>query len=138
MLQNLPSTDPINTAAKATENTQMLDGSESADDVTDSDGGADEANDSDEDVEADLVQMKTLRSTTSAHDDWLHRGPYLHDIAFHTYAEYIYRVRLPRRAPAEEQVFRFVSHYPLFRSCGQRIKTQSRIPVLDALIFVHP
>ena len=56
-------------------------------------------------VDADLIQMKTLRATTSTHDDWLHRGPYLHGIAFHTYAEYIDRVRLPRHAPAEEQIF---------------------------------
>ena len=48
-------------------------------------------------VDADKLQMKTLRSTTSAHDDWLHRGPYLHDMAFHTYVEYCDRVRLPEK-----------------------------------------
>ena len=89
-------------------------------------------------VDADLIQMKTLRSTTSTHDDWLHRGPYLHDIAFHTYAEYIDPVRLPRHAPAEEQIFRFEPHYALARSYGQRINTPARIPVLEALRFVPP
>ena len=138
VLQNLPSTDPINTAAKATENTQMLDGSESADDVTDSDGGADEANDSDEDVEADLVQMKTLRSTTSAHDDWLHRGPFLHDMPFHTYCEYIDRVRLPRKAPPDIRQFLFEPHYALSRTYCQQPTTPARVPVLEALKFPPP
>ena len=87
-------------------------------------------------VDAYLIQMKTLRSTTSIHDDWLHRGPYLHDIAFHTYAEYIDRVRLPRHAPAEEQIFRFEPHYALAQSYGQRISTPARIPVHEALKFV--
>eukprot|EP00973_Karenia_brevis_P065482 9098396-Karenia_brevis.AAC.1 len=27
--------------------------------------------------------MKSLRTTTSVHDDWLHRGPYLHDMPWH-------------------------------------------------------
>ena len=53
-------------------------------------------------VDADIVQMKTLRTTTSTHDDWLHRGNYLHDIAFHTYVEYVDRVRLPRHAPVQK------------------------------------
>ena len=89
-------------------------------------------------VDADLIHMKTLRSTTSTHDDWLHRGPYLHDIAFHTYAEYIDRVRLTRHAPAEEQIFRFEPHYALARSYGQRIQTPARTPELEALMFVPP
>ena len=54
-----------------------------------------EAENAEKELDADLIQMKTLRATTSTHDDWLHRGPYLHDIAFHTYAEYIDHVRLP-------------------------------------------
>ena len=69
-------------------------------------------------VDADKLQMKTLRPTTSAHDDWLHRGPYLHDMAFHTYVEYCDRVRLPRKAPADEQLFVFEPHYALSKSYG--------------------
>mgnify|MGYP003324485308 CR=1 FL=1 len=88
-------------------------------------------------MDADIIQMKTLRSTTSTHDDWLHRGPYLHDNAFHTYAEYIDRVRLPRHAPAEEQIFRFEPHYALARSYGQRLRTPARFPVLEALRFSY-
>ena len=89
-------------------------------------------------ADADLIEMKTLRSTTSTHDDWLHRGPYLHDIAFHTYVEYIDRVRLPRQAPAEQQIFRFEPHYAMSQSYCQRIRTPARLPVLEALKFQPP
>ena len=89
-------------------------------------------------LDADLVQMKTLRTTTSPRNDWLHRGSYLHDLSYHTYTEYIDRVRLPQQAPLEEQIFRFESHYVLSRSYGQRIKTPARTPVLEALKFVPP
>ena len=89
-------------------------------------------------LKADLIEMKTLRTTTSAHDDWLHRGSYLHDLSYHTYTEYIDRMRLPQQAPLEEQIFRFESHYVLFRSYGQRIKTPARTPVMEALKFVPP
>ncbi|MCS5671000.1 MAG: hypothetical protein NZ577_03990 [Vicinamibacterales bacterium] len=89
-------------------------------------------------VDADIIQMKTLRATTSTHDDWLHRGPYLHDIAFHTYVEYVDRVRMPRSAPIEQQIFRFEPHYALALSYGQQIRTPARIPVLEALKFVPP
>ena len=82
--------------------------------------------------------MKTLRATTSAHDDWLRRGLYLHDIAFHTYTEYVDRVRLPRRALADTQLFPFEPHYALSRSYGQRIRTPACIPALEALKFVPP
>ena len=45
------------------------------------------------DDDAASVSMKTLRQTTSPHDDWLYRGPYMHSLPFHTYAEYVDRVR---------------------------------------------
>ena len=98
----------------------------------------DDADETEKMVDADIIQMKTLRCTTSAHDDWLHRGPYLNDIPFHTYVEYFDRVRLPRRAPTEQQIFRFEAHYALSQSYGQRIRTPARIPVLEALKFVPP
>ena len=89
-------------------------------------------------IDADLIEMKTLRSTTSTHDDWLHRGPYLHEIPFHTYVEYVDRVRLPRNAPADKQIFRFEPHYALSQSYGQQITTPARIPILEALKFTPP
>ena len=99
---------------------------------------SDAAADVEGDQDAVISHMKTLRSTTSTHDDWLHRGPYLHDLPFHTYAEYVDRVRLPRQPPPEGQVFCFEPHYVLSRSYCQRIRTPARIPVLEALRFVPP
>lgn len=79
-------------------------------------GEGSNAGDDDRNLDADLIQMKTLRSTTSTHDDWLHRGPYLHDIPFHTYAEYIDLVRIPRKPPPGRQLFHFEPHYALSHS----------------------
>ena len=67
-------------------------------------------------LDADLIQMKMLRSTTSTHDDWLHRGPDLNDMPFHTYTKYIDRVRRTRKAPRYHQLFEFETHYALSRS----------------------
>ena len=89
-------------------------------------------------LDEDLIQMKTLRSTTSTHDDWLHRGPYLHDLPFHTYTEYVDRVRRPREPPPSQQLFEFEAHYALSRSYCQTITTPARVPVLEALKFVAP
>ena len=82
--------------------------------------------------------MKTLRETTSTHDDWLHRGPYLHDLPFHTYTEYVDRVRIPGQCPSDTQLFRFESHYALSGSYCQMIHTPVRIPMLEALRFMPP
>ena len=71
-----------------------------------------EADDKEEN-DAMLVQMRTLRQTTSTHDDWLHRGPYLRDLPFHTYAEYVDRVRVSRNSSHEQQLFKFQPHYVL-------------------------
>jgi hypothetical protein len=95
-------------------------------------------NDGVDDLDADIIQMKTLRSTTSTHDDWLHRGPYLNDLPFHTYAEYIDRVRRPRQPPADHQIFEFEPHYALARFYCQQIRTPARTPVLEALKFAAP
>ena len=97
-----------------------------------------EAEDAEKEMDADLIRMKTLRTPSSTHDDWLHSGSYLREIAFHTYAEYIDRARLPRHAPAEEQIFHFEPHYALSRSYCQRTRTAARIPVLEALNCVPP
>ena len=98
----------------------------------------DDPDDGPSDVDADLLEMKTLRTTTSTNDDWLHRGPYLYDLPLHTYAEYIDRIRRPRVPPPEGRVFLFEPHYALARTYCQRIKTPARIPVLEALKFAPP
>ena len=99
-----------------------------------SDGSDDQENK----AEADFVRMKTLRETTSTHADWLHRGPYLYDLPFHTYAEYVDRVRIHGQCPSDTQLFRFEPHYALSGSYCQMIHTPARIPVLEALRFLPP
>ena len=42
----------------------------------------------------DDLEISALEATTSAHDDWLHRGPFLFDMDFHTYIRFT--VRRPR------------------------------------------
>ncbi len=102
------------------------------------DDSGDDSEDPKSKANADLVQMKTLRETTSTHDDWLHRGPYLHDLPFHTYTEYVDRVRMPRQCPSDTQLFQFEPHYALSGSYCQVIRTPARIPVLEALRFMPP
>ena len=45
---------------------------------------------------AEAPKTKGLADTTSAHDDWLRRGPFLYDFDFHTYVRYVRRVPRPR------------------------------------------
>ena len=63
---------------------------------------ADTASGSREDVEAleETFDITALEATTSAHDDWLHRGPFLFDMDFHTYMRFT--IRKPR--PKEHKV----------------------------------
>ena len=124
VLQNLPTTEVSQDLPASHDNGEEEDPSAS--------------NDVESNVDADLMQMKTLRNTTSTHDDWLHRGPYLHDIAFHTYAEYVDRVRIPRKPSPGCQLFQFEPHYVLSRTYCQQITTPARLPVLEALKFVPP
>ena len=57
---------------------------------------------------------------------------------FHTYAEYIDRVRKPRKTPRDQQLFEYEAHYALSRSYCQQIRTPARTPVLEALKFAAP
>ena len=63
-------------------------------------------------------RTKGLLHTASAHDDWLHRGPFLYDFDLHTYVRYVHRVPRPRKPRNEETqrrmpLFLFDSHYVL-------------------------
>ena len=51
-----------------------------------------------EDAEAfeESLDITALEATTSAHDDWLHRGPFLFDMDFHTYMRFTIRKPVPR------------------------------------------
>ena len=73
-----------------------------------------------EDVEENL-DIAAFAATTSAHDDWLHRGPYLFDMDFYTFMRFT--VRKPRAKDQKvsdvdraEHCFLFDSHYALAAS----------------------
>ena len=91
------------------------------------------------DLEEDL-DISALEATTSAHDDWLHRGPFLFDMDFHTYMRFTVR----RLRPKEQKVcdvdraqhcFFFDEHYALSTSHWQQLITDghSKLVVMEAL-----
>ena len=58
----------------------------------------------DHDIEAEVeendLDISGLEATTGAHDDWLHRGPFLFDMDLHTYQRFV--MRRPR--PKDQQI----------------------------------
>ena len=66
------------------------------------------------------LDITALEATTSAHDDWLHRGPFLFDMDFHTYMRFTIRKPIPKEIKVSQacsggfiaQVF-----YPRARKC---------------------
>ncbi len=72
----------------------------------------------------DTMDITTLSNTTSAHDDWLHRGPFLPDLDLHTYVAHVLRSPRPVKARVDdiqrvEHVFAFDDHYELGKSRWQ-------------------
>ena len=72
---------------------------------------------------------KGLLHTTSANDDWLHRGTSLYDFDFHTYVRHAHRVPRPRKPRNEERqrrmpLFLFDSHYVLAQQYVQELDVQ--------------
>ena len=69
-----------------------------ADDAVQLDEQTDSAARPEEDAETleDNLDISALEATTSAHDDWLHRGPFLFDMDFHTYMRFTDRKPRPK------------------------------------------
>ena len=62
---------------------------------------------SEEDVaEDEAYQVAALESTTSAHDDWLHRGPHLFALDWHTYMRFTVRKPRPKKIGVRDLVAR--------------------------------
>ena len=85
----------------------------------------------------DTIEITTLTNTTSVHDDWLHRGPFLADLDLHTYVTYVLRSPRPVKARLAdtqrvEHVFAFDDHYELAKSHWQQLKTQGQNDTTDA------
>ena len=80
--------------------------------------GEEEKADEDEDDQDGDEQCKLepaeIHTTTSRHDDWLHRGPLLADLPWLVYMMRVRRVRKPTQADADySQLFFFDEHYPM-------------------------
>ena len=60
--------------------------------------------DREEEHAAEAPKTKGLADTTSAHDDWLRRGPFLYDFDFHTYVKCVRRVPRPRNIRNEGDI----------------------------------
>lgn len=89
---------------------------------------------------AEAPKTKGLADTTSAHDDWLRRGPFLYDFDFHTYVRCVRRVPRPRNICNEGghrrvPLFLFDSHYVLAQQYVQELDVQGQceVVVLEAL-----
>ena len=85
----------------------------------------------------DDVSITQLRQTTSIHDDWLHRGPYLFDMCFYVYCEYVQRERKSGLV-TKQPVFLFEPHYELGKTYVQLISWPARLPVMEALKCPSP
>ena len=70
-----------------------------------------------------------LRTTTSLHDDWLHRGEFLPSMSFIVCASRVHRVRKPVKVNADspEIYFPFQPHYALLRLYCQQIRNRVRV-----------
>jgi hypothetical protein len=95
-----------------------------------------------ESKEEDL-DISALDATTSAHDDWLHRGPLLFDMDFHTYQRFTVRKPRPKElricdADRVEHVFLFDSHYAFAASHWQQLVTEglSKLVVMEAFTYM--
>ena len=95
---------------------------------------------SDEEPAEETIKVTALTQTTSAHDDWLHRGPFLFDLDFYTYVEYVHREPRAMRTQTtdmerQQEIFLFDTHYALANSYVQALDTQGqcKVVVLEAL-----
>ena len=93
------------------------------------------------------VSVHAFSKTTSLHDDWLHRGPYLYEMDLHNYVRCIQREERPRSEKAGSvidrgtHVFLFDKHYVLARSHWQTLGHSSckrTLVVLEALKCAPP
>ena len=60
----------------------------------------------DEVAEEEAYDVSALQSTTSAHDDWLHRGPHLFALDWHTYMRFTVRKPRPKKIGVQDLVAR--------------------------------
>ena len=86
------------------------------------------------------LNITALEATTSAHDDWLHRGTFLWHMDFHTYIHFTLRKPRPKvhkvsDVDRTEHCFLFDAHYALAASHWQQLITEghAKLVVMEAL-----
>ena len=86
------------------------------------------------------LDITALEATTSAHDDWLHRGSFLFNMDFYTYMRFTIRKPRPKEhkvsdADRAEHCFLFDAHYALANSHWQQLVTEghAKLVVMEAL-----
>ena len=87
-----------------------------------------------------ILSTKALAQTTSSHDDWLHRGPFLYELDFYTYVRHVHRAPKAKKSRIEESerkayLVLFDAHYALADSFVQELDLQGqcRVVALEAL-----
>ena len=103
------------------------------DDETDND-------DNDEDNAEDAtLQAAECMVTSTRHDDWLHRGPFLADLPWQAYMMRVQRIRKPTVANADHaQLFFFDKHYTLSTLYCQEIQYSGRVAIPRVVGSVCP
>ena len=117
----------------STSHIEDIDTSEAETGSNDSEGNDDGMDDPDADAEECEVQATECRTTSSRHDDWLHRGPFLADLPWHAYMMRVRRTRKPSEPGAEYSEYLFFDrHYILSVLYCQQIRysTTAAIPRL--------
>ena len=88
----------------------------------------DASEDSSKDDLPAVVLPRSLRVTTSRHDDWLHRGPFLQGLSLQLYVAYIDRVPKPRQSSQPSAYFFFEPHYCIATQYVQCLRNRPVIP----------
>ena len=104
-------------------------------------GAEDEERDEQEEGEDDqcTLQAAECRVTSSRHDDWLHRGPYLADLPWQIYMMRVQRVRKPRHPSASYvELFFFDAHYALSTLYCQQVEYSGACAVPRTIGSVCP
>ena len=76
------------------------------------------------------MQPAECRVTSTGHDDWLHRGPFLADFPWEAHMMRVRRVRKPVRASADyTELLFFDAHYALSALCCQQLGYANRVAI---------
>ena len=131
--------EAANSAAAAVDSMEVADGVPAAEanstdalriggESDDSEDDKESLDDSDEDdmnrnADQYILQAAECRVTSTRHDDWLHRGPFLADLPWKIYMMRVRRRRKPVQANADHtELFFFDKHYALSTLYCQEIR----------------